>query len=68
MRKHINLHLQFLPAFLTVIHVLQPNRKRFGVAYLEKARLGQVWQPWYADLMKQGGLTGVQLAGLPHLV
>lgn len=28
------------------------------MGYLEKARLGQIWQPWYADLMKQARLTG----------
>ncbi|KAL3156462.1 hypothetical protein ABBQ38_000767 [Trebouxia sp. C0009 RCD-2024] len=38
-------------------YAAKPLRKRFGIAYLEKARLGQVWQPWYADLLKQGGLT-----------
>ena len=41
------------------ILLLQPLKKRFGVGYLEKARLGQVWQPWYADLLKQGSLTGL---------
>lgn len=66
MCKYVSLRLQWLQTFLTVSHLLQPLRKRFGIAYLEKARLGQVWQPWYADLLKQGGLTGVQLTGLAH--
>ena len=28
------------------------------MGYLERARLGQIWQPWYAALMEQGGLVG----------
>ena len=43
----------------------QRVQKRFGIETQEKARLGQVWQPWYADLLKQGGLTGTYFLCLP---
>ncbi len=35
------------------------------MGYLERARLGQIWQPWYAALMEQGGLVG---SIHPHVV
>ena len=47
-------------------HVLQPCQEKFGMGYLERARLGQVWQPWYADLMQQGGLSGAPLLYTPY--
>lgn len=47
-------------------HVLQPCQEKFGMGYLERARLGQVWQPWYADLMRQGGLSGAPLLDTTH--
>jgi len=38
--------------------VPQPCHEKYGMGYLERARLGQIWQPWYAALMEQGGLVG----------
>ena len=52
------LMLRTLTCLTLSLPALQHLQDRFGIAYLEKARIGQVWQPWYADLLKQGGLTG----------
>ena len=32
---------------------------RFGVKWREQSRLGQVWQPWYAEMIRQAGLQAV---------
>lgn len=41
-----------------LLHV-QVSKNKYDVGYLEKARLGQIWQPWYADLMQQARLSGL---------
>ena len=48
--------------------MLQHVQKRYGISGQEKARLGQVWQPWYADLLKQGNLTGTSSLCLPDAI
>jgi hypothetical protein len=32
---------------------------RFGMKWREQSRLGQVWQPWYAEMLRQAGLKAV---------
>ncbi|KAL0046279.1 hypothetical protein WJX82_007868 [Trebouxia sp. C0006] len=38
-------------------YAAKPCHDKYGMGYLERARLGQIWQPWYAALMEQGGLV-----------
>ena len=42
-------------------------KHKYGMAFKEQVRLGQVWQPWYAALLQQAGLRAESIQRRQHL-
>eukprot|EP00891_Asterochloris_glomerata_P006950 jgi/Astpho2/6950/Aster-01812 len=41
-------------------------KRKYGMAFKEQVRLGQVWQPWYAALLQQAGLRAESIQKRQH--